>query len=284
MTTATTKSLVFQLNVPLTGEVSTRTQLRSRLGSARRRATDGSLDTSTRPALHTLPATMNRTFKGISRHGIAAAGQRLSGPSAQTRLTQAFSLMMASTLIGLGVSLFVRADFGVPAYDVMLTGLRDQLGVSLGQAGWIFTGILLLIAASLGQRVTPTGIAYILANGVAVDTFLQLLRSPDVFAVRLLFVGLGTMSIAVAIALVLHAGFSGGAIELLMRAGKSRGLNPFQVRTAIEISIVLGGVVLGGDVGPATIVFVATISPVLRIAQRALDDHRAGRQARLAEA
>jgi uncharacterized membrane protein YczE len=190
-------------------------------------------------------------------------------------------MLMGSTLIGLGVSLFVRADLGVPAYDVMLTAIRDHLGISLGQAGWLFTGLLLTVATLLGQRPTVAGVAYIVANGIAVDTFMQLVREPDDLLVRLLFVLLGTLSIAAAVALVLHAGLTGGSLELLMRAGEARGLNPFRVRTALEFGIVAAGVALGGDVGPATAWFVLTMSPILRAGQRALNDHRAGRRLRL---
>ena len=57
--------------------------------------------------------------------------------------------------------------------------------------------------------------------------------------------------------------------------------SPFKVRRTIEISIVVAGVVLGGDLGPATVFFVLTMSPILKIGTQALADHRAGRSARL---
>ena len=190
-------------------------------------------------------AQTTRRFVGISRHGILAASRKVDTPNNRGGLVRVLNLLMGSVLIGLGVSLFVRANLGVPAYDVMLTALRDRLGLSLGQAGWLFTGLLLTIAFLLGQRPSVAGVAYILANGIAVDTFIQLIREPDDMAVRLLFVVLGTMSIAAAIALVLHAGLTGGSIELLMRAGQERGLDPFRVRTSIELGIVVLGVLLG---------------------------------------
>ena len=205
----------------------------------------------------------------------------MATPSTRAGFTQIASLFFGSTLIGLGVALFVRADLGVPAYDVMLTAIRDRFGVSLGQAGWLFTGLLFLVATALGQRPRPIAVAYILGNGLAVDTFMQVVRQPDDLVVRLGFVGLGTMIIAAAVALVTHAGLGGGATELLMRAGESRGLNPFRVRTALEITIVTFGVFLGGSFGPATVFFVLTISPILQAGRRALDDHRTGRRLRM---
>jgi uncharacterized membrane protein YczE len=221
-------------------------------------------------------------FVGISRHGVLAAERAAQGPRARATYRRALSLFSGSVFIGLGVSLFVHGRLGVPAYDVMLTALRDLFGVSLGQAGWIFTSFLFVIAALLGQRPHLSGLLYVLSNGIAVDVWMRLIRDPDLLAIRMLFVVLGTLAIAAGVALVIHAGLTGGAIELLMNAGADRGLEPFKVRRTIEILIVVGGVALGGDLGFATVFFVLTMSPALKAGQQALADHRAGRTARLA--
>lgn len=225
-----------------------------------------------------------RWFVGISRHGVLAAERVTHLPSSRNRFRQTISLFSGSIFIGLGVSLFVHARLGVPAFDVMLTALRDLLGVSLGQAGWIFTSSLFVLATVLGRRPTLGGLIYMLSNGIAVDVWMRLIRDPDALAVRMLFVVLGTLAIAAGVALVIHAGLTGGAIELLMNAGGDRGLDPFKVRRGIEIAIVVVGVALGGDLGWATIFFVLTMSPALKAGQQALNDHRAGRTQRLTTA
>ncbi|MGI9604584.1 MAG: YczE/YyaS/YitT family protein [Acidimicrobiales bacterium] len=243
---------------------------------------------STEPATKSA-RNLGRWFVGISRHGVIAAERMLEPATAlahhpvpRTRLRQGLSLFAGSMLIGLGVSLFVHARLGVPAYDVMLTALRDQLGVTLGQAGWLFTGFLFLVAAILGQRPGLSAVAFIALNGVAVDVAIALVRDPEPLAVRILFVILGTLSIAAAVAIVVHAGLSGGATELLMRAGDARGLDPYRVRQGLEFGIVIAGVTLGGDLGAATVFFVLTMSPALKAGQMALADHRRGRAARMA--
>jgi len=218
---------------------------------------------------------------GISRHGIVAAERMAHTTTRTTGFRRMLCLFSASTLIGLGVSLFVHARLGVPAYDVMLTAIRDRLGISLGQAGWLFTGALFIIATILGQRPQPSSLAYIFANGVAVDAFMFAIRDPQSMVVRLVFVVVGTVAIAAAVALVVHAGLGGGSLELLARAGELRGHDPFRMRRNIEVAIVIVGFALGGDLGPATLVAVLTMSPLLRISRQALDDHRAGRHQRL---
>jgi len=225
-----------------------------------------------------------RWFVGISRHGVLAAERVTQLPGSRNRFRQTISMFAGSIFIGLGVSLFVHARLGVPAFDVMLTALRDILGISLGQAGWLFTSILFGIAAILGRRPTLGGIVYMLSNGIAVDVWMRLIRDPDPLAVRMLFVLLGTLAIAGGVALVIHAGLTGGSIELLMNAAADRGRDPFKVRRGIEIAIVVVGVALGGDFGWATIFFVFTMSPALKAGQQALNDHRAGRAERLTPA
>lgn len=222
-----------------------------------------------------------RWFVGISRHGVLAAERVAQAPASRSRFRQTVSMFSGSVFIGLGVSLFVHARLGVPAFDVMLTALRDILGISLGQAGWVFTSILFSIAAVLGRRPTLGGVVYMLSNGIAVDVWMRVIRDPDPLAVRMLFVVLGTLAIAAGVALVIHAGLTGGAIELLMNAGADRGRDPFKVRRGIEIAIVVVGVALGGDLGWATIFFVLTMSPALKAGQQALKDHRAGRALRV---
>lgn len=220
-------------------------------------------------------------FAGISRHGVIAVERVAHGPRSRATFQRAASQFAGSLFIGLGVSLFVHSQLGVPAYDVMLTAIRDRVGISLGQAGLLFTSILFLAATILGRRPRISGLVYMLSNMVAVDVWMQLVRDPDQLPVRILFVFLGTLSIAAGVALVIHAGLTGGAVELLMHAAEDRGFDPFRARQVIELSIVISGVLLGGDIGIATAIFVLTMSPALKAGKQALADHRTGRQARL---
>lgn len=235
----------------------------------------------TEQAATTAARASAKWFVGISRHGVVAAERVAQLPGSRNGFRQVVSQFMGSVLIGLGVSLFVHAQLGVPAFDVLLTALRDLFGITLGQAGWFVTGSLFALAAILGRPPKISGLFFMLSNGIAVDIWLGLVRDPELLSVRILFVVLGTLAIAGGVALVVHAGLTGGAVELLMRAGEDRGRDPFKVRRSIEILIVATGVVLGGDIGWATLFFVLTMSPALKAGQQALADHRDGRLRRL---
>lgn len=222
-----------------------------------------------------------RWFAGMSRHGVVAAERFAAKPQTRTSARQVASLFTGAAVIGLGVSLFVHSGLGVPAYDVLLTAVRDRLEISHGQAAWLVTGSLFLVATALGRRPRISGIVYLVATGISVDLWIHLINDPDPLAVRMMFVVLGTAAIAMGVALVVHAGLTGGSIELLMHAGEDRGRDPFRVRQLLELGIVALGVILGGDIGFATVFFVMAMSPMLRAGRQALEDHRRGRAERL---
>ncbi len=191
--------------------------------------------------------------------------------------------ILGASLIGLGVALFVHARLGVPPYDVFLSVVRDRVGMTLGQAAWTMSAVFFTIATLLGRRPRIGGLIYVLMVGFSVDTWLSLVNDPELLVVRVLFVVFGLLSIVSGVSLVIHSGLTGGAFELLMWAGADRGYDPIRIRSALEIGLFAAGVILGGDLGVATVVYAVAVGPVMRVLRQAMDDHRAGRAARLAD-
>jgi len=220
-------------------------------------------------------------IRGVSRDGIVASALVNAPPVARRNAHRAVVLAAGAILIGLGVALFSHAGLGLPPYDVLVSVVRDRLGITLGQAGWLLAVVLLAAAASLRQFPSLLTAVYILANGVAVDVAIGLLRDPQILIVRIVFVVVGITALAAGIALVVHSGLGGGAFELLMRAGAERGVDPLKVRTGLEVGLLGTGIALGGEFGPATVVFALSIGPMLRLGAQALADHRTGREQRI---
>lgn len=221
-----------------------------------------------------------KTFEvanAISRQGAIALDRSVPTESARANLIRIASLFVGSTFIGLGVSFFVHARLGVAPYDVLLTALSSRSDLTIGQAGWLMAGILFSVATLLGQRPRISGLAYVAANGFAVDIAIGLIRDAEPMGLRITFVLLGMAAIVAGITLVVHSGLTGGAFELLMNAGRERGFDPIRVRTALEVIILIIGMGLGGDFGIATIAFAALVGPTMRTFNQALGDHRQGR-------
>jgi uncharacterized membrane protein YczE len=218
----------------------------------------------------------------LSRHGAIAANRTRPPEATRISVSRAASLLTGSTFIGLGVSFFVHARLGLAPYDVLLSALSPRIGLSLGQSAWVMAAVLFSVAALLGQRPRLSGLAYVAANGFAVDIAVSVIRDAEPLGLRILFAFLGLAAIVGGISLVVHSGLTGGAFELLMNAGRERGRDPIKVRTGLELSILAAGIALGGDFGIATIGFAALVGPTMRAFNQALSDHRNGRALRKA--
>ncbi len=220
---------------------------------------------------------------GFSRHGALVATRRMFPAKALSPTRKALSLLIASSCIGVGVVLLTEADLGLSPYDVLVSGLMPRVGLSFGQTVWLVAAVLFSIAAVLGQRPSRWGIAYVLANGIAIDAISGTINSPESMAGRISFVAAALVVIAAGISLVVHSGSTGGAFELLTTAGEERGLDRVVVRTSLEVGLLVLGIFLGGRFGPATIAIALGIGPVIGLLSQALADHANGRTWRLIE-
>jgi len=205
------------------------------------------------------------------------------GPAAKVRgvAHQLVPIAIGSSLIGIGVGLFLRADLGLPPYDVFLSAIRNPLGITHGQTAWAVALVLFAVAALFGRRPTIYGLVFTITNGLAVDRAVSLIEVPSGLTLQIVFVAAGLVSIAGGIAVATSTSTTGGPFDLLMMAGNDHGFDPYRVRTAMELGVLVGGVAGGGDFGLATIAFAMTIGPIMRTWTTALNDHREGRTMRL---
>src|SRR4051794_38475412 len=173
------------------------------------------------------------------------------GPLAQLRagrlarrLPQLYAGLVA---YGVSLALMVRGDLGLAPWDVLHSGLTRHLPLTLGQA-LIATSFVVLLAWIPLREVPGLGtISNALVVGVAADATLAALDRPDPIAVRIgLMVG-GVLLCGVASALYIGAQLGRGPRDGLMtglarRTGGSLRL----VRTGLEVTVVLLGLLLGG--------------------------------------
>ncbi len=217
---------------------------------------------------------------GFGRQAALVAARRVFPARAHTPLRRMVSLFAGSLLIGTAVTLLTRANLGLSPHDVFVSGVQPAIGLSFGQTVWVVSGLFFALAAVLGQPPSRWGVAYTLANGFAIDAASGLINAPGSLVGRWLFVAVAMFFLSAGISLVVHSGATGGAFELLMRAGEVRGIQPRRVRTSLEVGVLTSGVALGGQFGPATVVVALTIGPMLQCAGQMLSDHSLGRSVR----
>jgi len=168
-------------------------------------------------------------------------------------------------LIGCGVAMMIRADWGVPPNDVMNTGLADHLDIGVGFASWLTALVAMALAASLGRRPRVTTFVGGAVIGLAITAALAVVPDVDSAAAKtvLLVVGLGIIWVGVTGVVATDVG--AGALELIMLALVDRRVGIRVARWGIEAVLLAIGLLLGGEVGVGTVLFVVGTGPVLAV-------------------
>ena len=218
---------------------------------------------------------------GLSRQGVIATSRWVQDHPLPSTSQQALWLVPASALIGVGVASLSAAGLGLSPFDVWLSAIAERSPLSFGQAAWVTSGALFLIAALFRVRPTVRSLSFILLNGLMIDLARSIIVGPDPLAGRLL-VGLGGwIALVSGVAIVVQKGAAGGPFESMMQVAERHGRRPLLVRSLLEIGFFVAGLILGGAFGPMTIVIAFGMGPAIGTGLQALDDHRVGRELRL---
>ncbi|MCP3783295.1 hypothetical protein NLX85_07935 [Micromonospora sp. A3M-1-15] len=171
-------------------------------------------------------------------------------------------LLTGLALFGASVALMVRADLGLSSWDVLHQGLATRTGLPLG---WIVNGVALLVLLlwfPLRQRPGVGTVANVALVGLALDAVLAVLPQPSALPTRIGLLLLGILLNGVATGLYLGARLGPGPRDGLMTGLAARGLPVGRVRTGIELAVLAVGWLLGGTVGPGTLLYALSIGPL----------------------
>ena len=169
-------------------------------------------------------------------------------------------------LYGVSMALMVRSSLGVMPWDVLHQGLSRQLGWSLGVVTMVVGAAVLLAWIPLRERPGLGTLSNVVVIGLAVDGALAVLPAPAGLAGRAMFGVLGIVVNGVATAAYIGVALGPGPRDGLMtglvrRTGGSVRL----VRTAIEVTVVAAGWLLGGTLGVVTLLYAITIGPLVHV-------------------
>ncbi|AQS59860.1 YczE/YyaS/YitT family protein [Desulforamulus ferrireducens] len=177
-------------------------------------------------------------------------------------LLQLSWLMLGLFLFGLSIVLIIQAQLGISPWDVLHMGLTSYLPFTFGQI-MIGTGLLcVLLAYPMGVKPSSGTILNMIFIGVFADIILNQGWIPayDSYLVRLLYLFIGVMGCGFATGMYISARMGTGPRDSLMVGlHKITGWRIGVVRTAIELTVVGLGFLLGGPVGLGTVVFSLSI-------------------------
>ncbi len=172
-------------------------------------------------------------------------------------------LLVGLFLYGIAIALMVRAGIGVSPWDVLAQGVSFKTGIPFGLVTNIVGLVVLAFWIPLRQKPGLGTVLNVLLVGPSAQLGLWLIpQQTELWAQVLLFAS-GLLLLAIATGLYIGPKLGPGPRDGLMTGLHARTGRPiWAVRTAIEVTVLIIGWFLGGDVGIGTLAFALLVGPL----------------------
>lgn len=164
--------------------------------------------------------------------------------------------------------MLLRAELGVAPFDVLNTGISTALGWSLGVCFIVDAVAFYAIGRLLGARLGWACLGGTVVIGPMVNLFLGVIPHQTAVPARVgMFAG-GIAVIALAICLVITTELGAGPSEVFMLGLIARGMGIVPARWISDGAPLVIGALLGGSLGPGTLVFALCMGPLVKYGLR----------------
>lgn len=180
------------------------------------------------------------------------------------RLQTLCILCIGLTIFGIGEAMLIAAGAGNSPWTVLSQGFSEISGWSIGVTTFLTSLAVLIFWIPLRQTPGIGTILNAVIISIAIELSLPYLPQTEVYALRVVETTVGILLVGLGSGLYLIANLGPGPRDGLM-TGLQRvsNLPVARVRTAIEITVVLFGWLLGGTVGLGTLMFAFGIGPAV---------------------
>jgi hypothetical protein len=175
-------------------------------------------------------------------------------------------LVIGLWIFGTGDAIIIAAGIGVAPWTVLAQGITEQIDMSVGQATFLISAIVLLLWIPLREKPGIGTILNAILIAAAIDIMIPYLPTPKEYIFQILQVFIGTIFVGIGSGLYLTANLGPGPRDGWM-TGMQRitQISIGRVRAIIEISVFIFGFYLGGTIGLGTIIFALFIGPIVAI-------------------
>lgn len=175
-------------------------------------------------------------------------------------------LYIGLVLYGVSTAMFVRADLGADPWNVFHLGVAKIFSLNIGLVMILVGALVLLLWIPLRQRPGLGTVSNVIVLGLAADAALALMPPLESLAARSLLLLSAVVVNALATGMYIGAGFGSGPRDGLMTGINARtGWSVRSVRTAIELTVLFAGWMMGGTLGVGTVLYALAIGPLIQL-------------------
>jgi uncharacterized membrane protein YczE len=175
-------------------------------------------------------------------------------------------LLVGLVVFGAGIALMARATLGLGPWEALHQGIEVRTGIPMGTVSILLGIPILALWWPLGERPGPGTLLNVLLIGTATNVGNALIPSPEEPVGRVAMMLAGVVVIGLGSGLYLAADLGPGPRDGLMTGiHRHFGWSIRRARTAIEVAVLAIAWLLGGTIGPGTIVFAFGIGPVVQV-------------------
>lgn len=175
-------------------------------------------------------------------------------------------LLVGLFLYGIAIAMMLRAGLGTAPWDVLTQGIAIRTGLPFGLLTNVIGALVLLLWIPIRQRPGLGTVVNVLTIGPSIEFGLWAIPAPSDLIPRLALLIGALALLAIATGLYIGARFGPGPRDGLMTGIHARwGVRLWIVRTAIEVTVLVAGWLLGGTVGIGTLAFALLIGPMVSV-------------------
>jgi uncharacterized membrane protein YczE len=167
-------------------------------------------------------------------------------------------------LFGIGIGLMLRSELGLPPWDVLHQGLAVRFGLTVGIWSILISVLVLFLWLPFRERYGIGTLLNAVIIGVVIDVTAAFVGRPGNIWIAIGMLVTGILVIGLASGLYIGANLGPGPRDGLMTAIARRGLSIRLTRVAIEVLVLVTGILLGGTFGVGTVAFALLIGPIVQ--------------------